>query len=88
MQHPQNLSTAICVMSNLELNLGVLISEALQKTFEQFVSVVNSLGILANDPDHGGSVMERSSDMLIFGLLNKGGFSIKDLTFSQKKTDL
>lgn len=35
--------------------LCVLILEPIQKTLQQFISVVNSLGVLSDDPDHGGS---------------------------------
>ena len=36
----------------LELNLSVLILEGVQETLQQLVGVVDTLGILANDPNH------------------------------------
>ena len=40
----------------LQLDLGVFIMEALQETLQKLISIVNTLCILTNDPNHGGSV--------------------------------
>jgi len=40
----------------LELDLGVLILERVQEALQELVGIVNALGILANNPNHGSSV--------------------------------
>lgn len=39
----------------LQLDLGVLVVEALEEALQQLVRVVDALGILADNPDHGSS---------------------------------
>lgn len=36
-------------------HLRALIMEALKKTLQQLISVVNPLGVFPNNPDHGGA---------------------------------
>lgn len=36
-------------------HLRALVVEALQEAFQQLICVVDPLGVLANDPDHGGA---------------------------------
>jgi hypothetical protein len=39
----------------LKLDLSVLVLEGVQEALQQFVRVIDALGVLANDPDHGSS---------------------------------
>lgn len=36
-------------------HLGALVVEALEEALQQFIGVIDPLGVLANNPDHGGS---------------------------------
>jgi hypothetical protein len=40
----------------LELDLRVLILEGVQEALQELIGIVDSLGILSNDPNHGSSV--------------------------------
>lgn len=40
---------------HLKPHLGALVMEALEEALQQLVGVVDPLGVLANNPDHGGT---------------------------------
>ena len=39
----------------LQLDLSVLVLEGVEEALQELVGVVDALGVLANDPDHGSS---------------------------------
>ncbi len=46
--------------------LSTLIVETLQKALQQFISVVDALSVLSNDPDHGGTCLRLIQRVQVF----------------------
>lgn len=52
-EHIDEITDTVYKMT--KAHLGALIMEALEEALQQLVSVVDPLGVLAHDPDHGGA---------------------------------